>query len=296
MVTLHLSHVGLGVDDVNTASAFYASVLGLSVQEHLDDGAVRLGWGSGFHGLELAEGSGVGHIGFEVAGDFHAFVDELTGRGVTGAWATPQGDHPRVFVFADPDGNKVELHDAVDRPAHGAATGRRPLRVHHVTFASSDMARLVDFYVDVVGLRVSDRMGDRFTWLRSDAEHHSLAVVASDTSRLDHYAYEIVDWADMKRWCDELAVREVELTWGPGRHGPGNNLFVMFDDPTGYRIELSCEMERFWDGRVEYARSPRNWAVDPRTVNLWGPSAVWRDTETKSSNGAATGVDAGVAG
>jgi catechol 2,3-dioxygenase len=39
---------------------------------------------------------------------------------------------------------------------------------------------------------------------------------------------------------------------GPGRHGPGNNLFVFFDDPSGNHIELSAEMERFHDDLVDY--------------------------------------------
>src|ERR1700729_4121637 len=99
MVTLHLSHVGLGVEDVDTVSAFYASVLGLSLNEDLHDGGVRMGWGSGLHGLELLPGSGVSHVGFEVAGDLEAFVDELTERGVVGKWTKPEGNHPTVFTF-----------------------------------------------------------------------------------------------------------------------------------------------------------------------------------------------------
>jgi catechol 2,3-dioxygenase len=50
----------------------------------------------------------------------------------------------------------------------------------------------------------------------------------------------------------------------------------MFDDPEGNHIELSAEMERFYDDRAEY--QPRTWAVDPRTVNLWGPVAGLRRT------------------
>ena len=49
----------------------------------------------------------------------------------------------------------------------------------------------------------------------------------------------------------------------------------MFDDPDGVHIELSCEMERFWDGNASYPE-PRMWATDLRTVNLWGPSPEWR--------------------
>jgi hypothetical protein len=28
-----------------------------------------------------------------------------------------------------------------------------------------------------------------------------------------------------------------------GRHGPGNNLFFMIEDPDGYKVEFSAELE-----------------------------------------------------
>jgi len=34
------------------------------------------------------------------------------------------------------------------------------------------------------------------------------------------------------------------LEWGPGRHGPGNNLFVFVHDPEGNWIEISAELEQ----------------------------------------------------
>ena len=61
---------------------------------------------------------------------------------------------------------------------------------------------------------------------------------------------------------------------GPGRHGPGNNLFVMFDDPAANRIELSCEMERYWDELADY--TPRQWHPGVKTINLWGVAPSWR--------------------
>jgi catechol 2,3-dioxygenase-like lactoylglutathione lyase family enzyme len=175
----------------------------------------------------------------------------------------------------DPDGHRVEFHGPGDRAGEGLADGgRRPVRIHHATFASPNVERMVNFYVDVLGFRVSDRMGDVFAWLRSNREHHTVAVVQAEAPGLDHYAYEVGGWDDLKTWCDELAVRDVPLTWGPGRHGPGNNLFVMFDDPAGNRIELSAEMERYWDELADY--TPRQWRPSTKTINLWGVAPSWR--------------------
>ncbi|HMI69074.1 MAG TPA: VOC family protein [Solirubrobacteraceae bacterium] len=272
-----LSHIGLAVDDPPAAAAYYARTLGLVVSETLADGTIRLGWGRGFHALELTAGHGLAHFGLELSDEagLAGLESRLQAHGVPAAREELAGDHLPVLAFRDPDGHRVEAHGPVDRSGeHAADPGRRPVRIHHVTFASPAIAEQVAFYEQVLGFRVSDRMGEVFAWLRCNQEHHTVAVVEADKAGLDHYAYEIDSWASLKTWCDELAARDVALQWGPGRHGPGNNVFVMFDDLDGNRVELSCEMERYWDDCAQYA--PRHWAPGAKTVNLWGPVPAWR--------------------
>jgi catechol 2,3-dioxygenase-like lactoylglutathione lyase family enzyme len=272
-----LSHVSLAVEDPPAAAAYYARTLGLAVSGTLADGTIRLGWGQGFHALELTAGHGLAHFGLELSDEagLAALESRLQAHGVPAAREELAGDHPPVLAFRDPDGHRVEAHGPVDRSGeHAADPGRRPVRIHHVTLASSAIAEQVAFYEQVLGFRVSDRMGEAFVWLRCNQEHHTVAVVEADQAELDHYAYEIDSWASLKTWCDELAARDVPLQWGPGRHGPGNNVFVMFDDLDGNHVELSCEMERYWDDRAQYA--PRHWAPEAKTVNLWGPVPAWR--------------------
>ncbi len=55
------------------------------------------------------------------------------------------------------------------------------------------------------------------------------------------------------------------MFWGPGRHGPGDNLFVMFRDPDGNTREISAELEL-----MPYDMAHREWPHDARTLNLWG--------------------------
>jgi catechol 2,3-dioxygenase len=277
MQKMALSHVGLAVEDPEAAAAYYTRTLGLAVSEVLADGTIRLGWGRGFHALELTPGHGLDHFGLELPDEaaLAALEARLRHAGVSAAREDVAGDHLPVLAFRDPDGHRVEAHGPVDRSGeHAADPGRRPIRIHHVTLASPAIAEQVGFYEEVLGFRVSDRMGDVFVWLRCNQEHHTVAVIEADQAGLDHYAYEIDSWASLRTWCDELAARDVPLQWGPGRHGPGNNLFVMFDDAAGNRVELSCEMERYWDETAAY--EPRRWSPGPKTVNLWGPVPAWR--------------------
>tara|TARA_S200000501_G_C20423051_1_gene568842 strand:- start:399 stop:593 length:195 start_codon:yes stop_codon:yes gene_type:complete len=60
----------------------------------------------------------------------------------------------------------------------------------------------------------------------------------------------------------------IELMWGPGRHGPGNNLFVFVEDPDGNWIEISAELE------VIHDRPSKDWPQEERTLNLWGKAIL----------------------
>ena len=174
----------------------------------------------------------------------------------------------------------MHFHGPVRREGeHAADTARRPVRYQHVTLATADVPAIVAFYTGIAGFRLSDQLADgSFAWMRSDRDHHSLAVVATgEPGGIDHYSFDLAGWEDFKVWCDRLTDEGVNVTWGPGRHGPGNNLFIFFDDPAGNHVELSAEMEKFHDDRVAYV--PRRWEPVPVSVNLWGGQlASWRRT------------------
>ena len=283
-----VSHIGFAVPDVAATADFYGRVLGLVVHEQLPDGGLRLGWGTGHHVVDLSEGaSGLLHYGFEVR-DVEG-IDGIEKR-VSAAGCNVDllpdtymdcAVGPRAgLIVEDPDGTPVHFHTAVERQGENAADpGRRPIKFQHTTLGTADVDRMVKFFVDTVGFRVSDQLDDgRFAWLRSNRDHHTLAVVnIGQSGVLDHYSYDLSEWEDFKTWCDRLTDIGVDVTWGPGRHGPGNNLFLFFDDPAGTHVELSAEMEKFHDDRVVYV--PRQWRPVPQSVNLWGGQlASWRKT------------------
>lgn len=274
-----LSHLALRSTDVTKASEFYVDHLGMTLAPTPDDGAL-LGWGLGDPVLELigAAQPQLDHFALEIPDrrELDTVAVRLQQQGVEPGPVPDDGRHPDGFSIVDPDGRRVEFHGRIDRSGErSAATGWRPRRLQHITLATQSHARTLDFYETVLQMKVSDRMGDVFSWLRCGTEHHTVAIVESDADVLvDHFSFDLDGWGDFKTWCDRLGAAGVEVDWGPGRHGPGNNLFVMISAPDAYHVELSAEMESYLDDSATYA--PRVWSAEPRSVNLWGAVPSWR--------------------
>ena len=182
------------------------------------------------------------------------------------------GFGPSAIRFKDPDGNGFvfgvpEL--AAGKPLAGE-TARRPARLQHVVFATADIDRLLDFHLRVSGFTLSDRVVDedgelRTAFLRCSHEHHSLAMFTTSDARLDHHCLEAGDWNLIRDWGDHFASERIPLKWGPGRHGPGNNLFMFVHDLDGNWVELSAELEQ-----VAPDREVGEWPHEERTLNSWG--------------------------
>jgi catechol-2,3-dioxygenase len=81
---------------------------------------------------------------------------------------------------------------------------------------------------------------------------------------VDHHSYEAGQWTTIGQWCDHFGDLSIPLMWGPGRHGPGNNIFIFVTDPDGNWIEVSAELE------VIQGRPVKHWPHAERTLNLWG--------------------------
>jgi catechol 2,3-dioxygenase-like lactoylglutathione lyase family enzyme len=170
-----------------------------------------------------------------------------------------------AFAVRDPDGRKVVFGMPCAREASAAGL---PGRLQHFVCATTRLAELQRFYGEL-GMTESDRVleGEELTalFLRSDPEHHSFAAFRAPESRPDHHCYETTGWLDIRDWGDRMATLGIALWWGPGRHGPGNNLFFMIEDPDGHKVEFSAELE-LMPRDMPY----RSWKHESRTLNLWG--------------------------
>lgn len=171
-----------------------------------------------------------------------------------------------AFVVTDPQGRRLLF----GVPRTRRAPDRMAARLQHTVFQTTDLAATVDFYVNSIGFTISDEVvaddGAVATcFLRSDDEHHSLAFFQGSNNVWDHHCYETSCWNDIRDWGDRFARVRRGIFFGPGRHGPGNNLFFMVTDPDGNRVELSAELEQ-----VSADTAPGIWPHEEYTLNSWG--------------------------
>jgi len=176
------------------------------------------------------------------------------------------------FSVEDPDKNKICFGVLKDKNSNVLDGIHAPLQ--HLTFASEDVVSFQNFYENKLGFQVTDRViknngGLATCFTTSNHEHHTIACFKSSKKGMDHHSYEAGDWNFIKNWCDHFASNNIKLMWGPGRHGPGNNLFVFIEDLDGNWIEISAELE------TVHGRPVKNWPQEERTLNLWG-NAIMR--------------------
>lgn len=267
-------HVALATPEPEASAAFYEEVWGL-VRVAEDDGVTYLRSRTPeHHQLELhpSEQRRIDHLAFAAVDDdgVRRAHQELGESGATvlsepAALERPGGGFG--FRFVDPDGRVIEISSGVARhePLEGPD---RPLKISHVVLNTPDIDRAHDFYTEVLGFRVSDWSEHQMVFLRCNEEHHCVAFNQAEWAALNHVAYEMPDIDEVMRGIGRLKAAGHDLLWGPGRHGPGNNVFAYFQDPGGFVCEYTSEIMRI----DEESWEPQVWERRPDLMDRWGTS------------------------
>jgi len=267
----HLDHIELNSPDPAGLAEFYQRALDMQLEEL---GGGRWLCRAPQRRLLIAKGSrktiAFGAYAVENAALLAALRDSAARAGIAiEPSPTPlfAGD---AFAVVDPDGKRIAFGVPAKR-AKAKPVKVLPARLQHLVFGSDDVQRVADFYEHQLGFTVSDRVFDkrgRLTncFFRADrGDHHILAIFPAAEKKLDHHCYESIDWGSIRDWSDQLSSRGIPIAWGPGRHGPGANLFIMVRDPDGNWIEVSAELEQ-----VAAERPPGVWQSGPEVANRWG--------------------------
>ncbi|MEU6883353.1 VOC family protein [Streptomyces sp. NPDC046712] len=199
----------------------------------------------------------------------------------------PGGGH--AVTLLDPSGFPVQVvHCAEQLPALGEqqplllnfgtehrrtnATQRPPRepsriqRLGHVVLETRVFARALDWYLDTLGMIVSDFLfldgqrdrGPTMAFIRCDqgslaVDHHTLAMHLGPGNGYVHSAYQVTDLDAIAGGGEYLAERGYRRSWGIGRHIQGSQLFDYWRDPDHFMLEhfadgdlFSCDLEPGW--------------------------------------------------
>lgn len=169
--------------------------------------------------------------------------------------------------------------NAAQRPPRAPAVVQR---LGHVVLQSDRFRASLDWYLDHLGLIVSDFLhfpgqrhrGPTMAFVRCDrgatpADHHTLALTLGPRSRYVHSAYEVADLDALAAGGEHLRDLGYQHSWGIGRHIQGSQVFDYWRDPDGLLVE------HYSDGDLFDASLEPGWtAMTASGLAQWGPPAT----------------------
>jgi len=247
---MKLQSVELQVADVEGTARFFEQVWGLTRAGN--GAAVRL---RGTAGLPYI-------IGLERGAPALRSITFCGARSEIGAEREVKG----------PEGERYRF--VVETPAAPLAAQRdRPIQLSHVVLNSKDADAAERFAIEELGFRLSDRTR-HMSFVRCNRVHHCIAYARAGFASLNHIAFEMADIDGVMRGIGRMRDAGFPPVWGPGRHGPGNNVFGYFVGPHGGVIEYTAEVEQV--GEDYKVGGPEDWKWPPGRTDRWGIAV--RDT------------------
>jgi catechol 2,3-dioxygenase-like lactoylglutathione lyase family enzyme len=269
-----MSHATFVTPDLDRQIDYFTQVAGLALAER-ENGRAYLATKVGDLAVQLEKGDQArcAKIAFQAAPE--TSVEDIR-RGIEAEGVRCQVSNsetpgvPKMVTFEDPKGTVLEVFaEQTQIAGNQAVAGVGPLKLGHLAFCVPDPKSLADFYSRVLGFRVSDWIQDWFVFMRCGPDHHTVNFVRGKRSHMHHVAFELKDWSHILSACDFLGGKNIPLIWGPGRHGPGHNLYTYHRNPDDQVIELFAELDKMLDEDLGYFE-PRPWHRDhPQKPKVW---------------------------
>lgn len=266
--------VHLGTPDLATSEAFYTNVWGLKVQDRSNDIVFLRASGRDHHVLALSAhtASVVLSVTFRVAS-----LDELerlskSAQEAGGTLLRPAGpntapDGGTVLKLRTPEGYILRLIHGDKLHDDGEVRANIPLRLSHVNLNCVDIEATSTFFQRGLGFCLSDR-SKMMAFLRCNSDHHAVVLADSGVNGMNHVAFMMPDIESVMRGSGRMIDHGYPIGWGVGRHGPGDNVFAYFVDPTGFVIEYTAEVLQV-DESYKMG-GPSDWIWPPGRSDHWG--------------------------
>jgi catechol 2,3-dioxygenase len=252
---------------------FYTAVWGLDVAAEADGTVYLAATGSDFHVLELTAGEATAlrKVSFRARSqeDLHRLFARAQEAGcevirIPAPSSAPSGGIS--FLVREPQGCVMEFVHG-DRTKSARVIADRPERLAHVNINSTGVDALSAFYQQTLGFRLSDR-SKLMAFLCCNSDHHAIVVAEAPRNGLNHVAFLMPDLESVMRASGRMVDHGFPIGWGVGRHGPGDNVFAYFVDPTGAVIEYTAEVLQVDDSYI--AKGPTFWVWPPGRTDQWG--------------------------
>lgn len=252
-----LRSVELGVHDLKKSAEFYRRVWALEDVSGEGDTLHLRGTSRDHHVLTLHERPRASLLGVHFSAPDRAAVDGLYANAVKiGAKiAKAPGELDKIagggygFSLLTPEGHPLTISSNVADHAEAIDDRTRPTKLTHVVLNSAEVEKQTEFFVDVLGFKLSDSTF-MMDFVRCCSDHHSVAFARGNGPCLNHMAYEMPNIDGLMSGAGRLKKSGYEIAWGVGRHGPGSNVFSYFVEPNGFVTEYTTEVEQVDDSYV----------------------------------------------
>jgi catechol 2,3-dioxygenase len=265
--------IDLAASNVEEAARFYETVWNLQPVATGNDARFFRGTSAYHRVLGLYRGApAVVRIVFDVA-DRKA-VDTLhkaiaaAGCAVSAPAEISSAGGGYGFGCKDPDGRNLgfvcacaDHRDTQDKPDH-------PRKIAHVNLNARDFDASLAFFTNALGFRIVDENAPLWFLHCANSDHASIVLAKTNLPTLNHVAFELPEYDSVMRGMGRMKDNGYPLEWGPGRHGPGNNVFAYFCGPDEVPIEYLAEVLQIDDSYVP--RGSDHWKFAPGRSDQWG--------------------------
>lgn len=288
MGIVQLGYVGVGASDLGRWEQFATRILGLQLSDRAADGTLHLRMDEYYHRLILhpSDDDDLAYVGWQV--NTPRALDELVARLEGAGVAVTEGSAAdcavrkvrRVVQFRDPSGHPFELfYGPVVMTSAPFVPGRAiagfkagPQGVGHVVLMVDDRDVTERFYLDVLGLRVSDYGSGPVAFYHCNPRHHSIGIAVRGalptTKRLRHLMIELQSLDDVGIGYDLCQREGIPLTITLGKHSNDHMVSFYVESPSGFALEYGWGAREIDDATWEVTSYDRG--------DVWGHERVQR--------------------
>lgn len=271
-----IRYVRLNASDLDHSVDFATRILGLQLVRR-DSKAAYLRSDSRDHSVCYTLGDARCHaVGWEVRNN--DALEQIAARlDKAGAYihhgTTAECEQRRVrrlLVTKDTTGSIIDLVVRPDATGLSYYATRDAGITHfsHVGMHSQHLVEDEQFWVNNLGAKVSDRIGDA-ALIRINEIHHNIAFFPSDKIGIQHVNFQVRNFEDIMKSYYFLKEKNVKIMFGPGRHCTSGAMFLYFQGPDDIVYEYSTGV-RLITEEDEKTYQPRQFPMVPSSFCMWG--------------------------